>query len=126
MNTKDIVERLISHGVTLDSGLSQLEISKIQNIFNFSFPQDLRELLLYVLPISKGFVNWRDSSEENVSSIRQRLNGPLEGILFDIEHNSFWYDDWGDKPDDLNEAKDICKSEYLKFPQLIPIYSHRY
>ena len=86
----------------------------------------MRELLQTVLPISNGFVNWRDNTEKNVNSIFERLNRPLEGMLFDIEHNSFWYGGWGVKPLGLYEAKELCKIKYLEVPTLIPIYSHRY
>ncbi|WP_128101513.1 SMI1/KNR4 family protein [Paenibacillus sp. DCT19] len=126
MNIINIVERLKKHNILLDSGLSQYEIAKIENTFNIQFPPDLSELLRSVLPISKGFINWRDSTEGNVNSIFDRLNWPLEGMLFDVEHNSFWYDGWGVRPIDLNEAKELCKFKYLEVPTLIPIYSHRY
>ncbi|MED5017399.1 SMI1/KNR4 family protein [Paenibacillus chibensis] len=128
MNINNIVEILKRHHILLDSGLSEDEIIKIENTFNLKLPPDLRELLQIVLPISNGFVNWRDctGTEKSVNSIFERLNWPLEGILFDIEHNSFWYDGWGVKPIDINEAKDLCKIRYLEVPTLIPIYSHRY
>lgn len=126
MNLKHIVERLENHGVLFESGLSLIEISNLEKTFNLLFPPDLRDLLLLALPVSKGFVDWKNNTEENINSIRQRLRWPLEGILFDIEHNSFWYKPWGIRPNDINQAKEICETEYLKVPALIPIYSHRY
>ncbi|WP_440952204.1 hypothetical protein [Methanococcoides sp. FTZ1] len=47
-------------------------------------------------------------------------------MIFDIEHNNFWYEDWGTKPTNLLEAIELCRKEMEKVPKLIPIYSHRY
>lgn len=86
----------------------------------------MKDFLSSALPLSNNFVNWRDTSKENIESIYARIDWPLEGMLFDIEHNVFWYDSWGEKPDNLEEAFNICKEEFKKVPKLIPICSHRY
>lgn len=86
----------------------------------------MKDFLSSALPLSNNFVNWRDISKENIESIYARIDWPLEGMLFDIEHNVFWYDSWGEKPDNLEEAFNICKEEFKKVPKLIPICSHRY
>jgi hypothetical protein len=126
MKYKQAIERLKSHNVLFEKGLSQDEVSLIEAQYQIVFPPDLRELLQMGLPISKGFVNWRNFSDQNVASIKEKLNWPLEGIFFDMEHNSFWYDAWGTKPGNAEEAKRICETEYQKVPRLIPIFSHRY
>ncbi|WP_256021788.1 hypothetical protein [Paenibacillus kribbensis] len=58
--------------------------------------------------------------------IQQRLNWPLEGMIFDIEQHVFWPPEWGERPADSAEAVDICKREFLRVPKLIPINGHRY
>lgn len=51
---------------------------------------------------------------------------PLEDLLFDVEYNTFWLPQWGEKPVLLEEAKEIVRKVYVQAPRLIPIYSHRF
>jgi hypothetical protein len=46
--------------------------------------------------------------------------------LFDVEHNNFWFDDWGVKPEEFERQAEIVKEKYKAYPVLIPIFSHRY
>ncbi|WML48522.1 SMI1/KNR4 family protein [Neobacillus sp. PS3-34] len=107
-------------------GLNKEEIDDIEKIYKINFPPDYRELLMYTLPISNGFVNWRNKSKENIEKITHQMNWPLEGIIFDIEHNGFWVEGWGEKPSDLEDAINIATINYENVPKLIPIYGHRY
>ena len=122
----EIIKELASQGVLFSKGLDEQEFSKIENFYDIRFPPDLKDFLRTALPISKEFYNWRDFSENNVNSIKDRLNWPLEGIIFDIEHNNFWYDEWGPKPGNQLESIELCRKEMDKVPKLIPIYGHRY
>jgi hypothetical protein len=117
---------LKNKGITFQKGLSEQEIIEIERVYNISFPSDLRMFLMTALPISNNFVNWRDISEENVKAIKGRLNWPLEGMIFDIEYNNFWYGEWGERPGNLSDAIEICRQELSTVPKLIPICSHRY
>ncbi|WP_115991354.1 SMI1/KNR4 family protein [Cohnella lupini] len=121
-----IIEQLKSRSVFFDKGLTDNEIENIQKRFEIQFPPDLLEFLSTALPISNGFINWRNSSIENINVIKDKLKLPLEGILFDIEHNSFWFEGWGSKPNNLLESLEICKEKMNQAPQLIPIYFHRF
>ena len=122
----EIIEKLKKVGVMFEKGLSFKEIENIETKYKVKFPPDLKEFYLFGLPISKGFINWRNESNENVEKIKECLEWPLEGMLFDIENNSFWYKDWGKKPESISDAKEKCKKELKNVPNLIPIYSHRY
>lgn len=51
---------LKTQGIEFDKGLTLNEIIRIEKIYKIKFPNSLRELLTIVLPISKGFYNWRD------------------------------------------------------------------
>jgi hypothetical protein len=126
MNAKNIISTLKKRGIRCETGLSLEEIKQIELKYKISFPPDYLELLQTVLPVGDQFPNWRDFSESNSSLIRSRLNWPLEGMLFDIEHNVFWHESWGPKPDELEKAKEICIRAYEKVPPLIPVCSHRY
>ena len=84
-------------------------------------------MLNAVLPVSPRFYNWNDYSIENQAIIKQALNWPVEGLLFDIEYNNLWLEDyWGSAPQQLDEKLLIANEHLKKLPKLIPIYSHRY
>lgn len=126
MDFKKTIDALKKKGVAFENGLDLQEIDEIESLYDIKFPPDLKEFLSIALPISNHFVNWRDRSENNVRSIKDRLIRPLEGMIFDIVYNEFWYSRWGIKPNDLKEAIAVCKNEMTYVPKLIPIYSHRY
>ncbi|MDA8692798.1 hypothetical protein N9L92_01960 [Saprospiraceae bacterium] len=124
-----LIKKLNQKDVKIESGLNEDEINKIQNLFNLIFPPDLRMLYQKGLPIDDSFPNWRKSinqSTEEIKRINQKLDWPLEGMLFDIEHNSFWQDEWGAKNNDLESNSLLAKNYFQNYPKLIPIYSHRY
>jgi hypothetical protein len=119
----DVQSNLISAGVRVADGLSTAELTRVERTFGFEFPVDLREFLACGLPVSDGWVNWRDGYQQ---SIHARLGWPLEGICFDIEHSSFWVPEWGPRPPQLSEAFAVAARAVSSAPVLIPIYSHRY
>ena len=123
MKLEYIKDNLTKSGVIFEAGLSDVEITDLESEYNFSFPPDLKEFLQFSLPVSEGWVNWREPNKENVS---ERLSWPYEGICFDIEHNNLWLSSWGTKPSNITEAFNSIKVMLSNSPKLIPIYSHRY
>lgn len=133
---------LSSKGVAISQGLSDEEISRIERTHDLSFPPDLRDLLQFALPISEGFPNWRRGwiakpiiqwqdrtpilRGHNLVPIQEQLARPADGICFDIEHASFWMEEWGPKPDDLDAALAVARKKLAQVPKLIPVYSHRF
>jgi len=131
MTTTQIIqltEILSNKGVRFDLGLTDDEVSLIELKFNLKFPPNLRLLFQTNLPVSDGFINWREGliSNEVADSIFSQLNWPLEGLLFDLQYNNFWVDAWGKKPEDYEEMPKIAQHYYAAYPKLIPIYFHRY
>ncbi|WP_440948164.1 hypothetical protein ACSAZL_08015 [Methanosarcina sp. T3] len=122
----EIIKKLSSQGVSFSKGLDEQEFNNIEQFYDIRFPPDLKDFLRTALPVSKGFYNWRNFSEDNVNSIKKMLSWPLEGMIFDIEHNNFWYEGWGLKPNNQLEAIALCRKEMEKVPKLIPIFMHRY
>ena len=120
---KKIASLLQEKGVTLEPGLTDDEVAQVEGKYGFRFPPDLRSLLQLALPVSEGFPDWRNGDE---ASLRARLDWPADGICFDIEHNTFWFDDWGHKPATIEEAQRIARQEVAKASKLIPVYGHRY
>jgi len=126
MNVVSIIRDLEAEGVLFDVGLNDQEFEAIEKLYDLKFPPDLRAFLAMGLPISHSFYNWRDLSEKNLADTKHMLERPLLGILFDIEENNFWWDNWGPRPKQVDEAKEICRIEFAKAPKLVPILSHRY
>lgn len=118
-----LFRHLKNKGIILEEGLTDVEITQIEEAYRIHFPLDLKQVLSFKLPISDDFPNWRDDSS---NKIEKMLNRPLQGICFDIEHNDFWMKSWGEKPTSLNECFEIARHEVSKAPQLIPVYAHRY
>ncbi len=118
---QDLIAELKSRGVPFAVGLDDREIANIENRFDFRFPPDLRGFLQTGLPIGKRFPDWR-SEDSNLQAI---VDWPRDGILFDVEHNQFWLDEWGPRPESIDAAKQIACTHVAAAPRLIPIFAHR-
>ncbi len=110
------------HQVEFDRGLTDAEITKVEARFAFRFPPDLRAFLQTALPRGAGFPDWRSGDE---TTLRDWLNHPGEAILFDVEHNGFWLDEWGARPKSTEEALQTVSDLVAHAPRLIPIFIHR-
>jgi len=111
-------------GVVFADGLSEAELSSVENRYGFQFPADLREYLAHALPTGNGFPNWRHLEDD--PQIATAMAWPLEGICFDIEHNAFWPNEWGERPSDPAAAFEVARRHVEAAPKLIPIRGHRY
>jgi len=117
-----------------DEGMSDTEIALVEEKYAVRFPPDLREFLQIALPLSQPssgwFPSWRltiAGDEESHRKIVASLEWPAEGICFDVEHNGFWMEnEWGTRPSELDQAKDVARKKVAESPKLIPIFSHRY
>lgn len=122
MNLELARSRLEKAGVVFAPGLEAAEVETAERAYAIDFPPDLRELLMFALPVSAGWPDWRRIDPR----IHAQLRAPYEGICFDIEHNDFWLADWGEKPKTLPAAFTVAKAHVLAAPTLIPIRGHRY
>jgi hypothetical protein len=132
----ELIEMLRGAGVLFRDGLTDDELLRAEENYRFTFPPDLREFLKVAMPwgfaspffpnaqkeIKRPFPDWRTKEDP---SIREMLNWPLEGMLFDVKNNAFWLSEWGPKPSDDNQAKGIVERHVAQAPRLIPICSHR-
>jgi len=113
---------MTERGINFDVGLTDDEVAATEARFGFRFPPDLRAFLQSALPKGERFPNWRSGKE---TDLRDRLDLPRQGILFDIEHNGFWLEEWGSRPESLADAKRVANELVSDAPKLIPIYIHR-
>ncbi len=110
------------HRIAFEHGLSDAEVGRVEQDFRFQFPSDLRAFLQTAMPVSPRFPNWRSGNRDELS---QWLQDPSEGVLFDVEQNDLWLDEWGKRPSTTSERLTICRGLLEGAPTLIPIYGHR-
>lgn len=119
MDFYKIINIMKETGVFFSQGLTNIEITKIEEIYEIRFPDSLRTFYSIALPISiknTKFPKWNDFSPNNISYISQLIIAPYQWLKQDIDRG-FWLSKWGRKTiDELLENA----------PKLIPIYSHRY
>jgi len=120
--SEQIISLLRSFGIKLERGLSEAEFQSIEKRFYFRFPPDLRALLRHALPVSPGFPNWRSDSE---SSLAGRLWEPILDISLSVQDSGYWLAEWGERPDDLQEAVETAIDILQGYPRLIPVFNHR-
>lgn len=118
----NLVGTLCDNGIAFDGGLTDAEVEAAETRYGFRFPPDLRAFLQAGLPRGDGFPDWRAGDE---AGLRYWLDLPLRGILFDIEQNGFWLEEWGPPPPSLSEAQRVAAELVAAAPRLIPVYSHR-
>ena len=101
-------------------GLSETELGGIESEFGFAFAPDHREFLAAGLPTGVGWPDWRSADR---SALRAALTAPVEGVLFDVAENDFWYEGWG--PASGNRVA-AARAGLLIAPRMVPLYAHRY
>jgi hypothetical protein len=118
-------------------GLTDAEFVQVEAEFGFEFAADHRALLAAGLPLSipqddpvsvirtyrDPWPDWRAGDRD---VLRERLNWPAEGVLFDVQNNAYWHSSWGRRPDDLLKALDVAREHLAKAPKMVPIYGHRF
>ncbi len=105
----------------VEAGLSAAEQRRVEQTFEFKFNPDHRALLSAGLPVGGRWPNWREPA-----SVRDRLDEPIDGVIFDVEENGFWWKGWGDRPEGTAEAVRAARRELRRTPRLVPIYGHRF
>jgi hypothetical protein len=107
----------------LAPGLTDTEIAAVEQEFGFTFAPDHRAFLAAALPTGRHWPDWRAANRDN---LRDRLTAPVDGLLFDVAENDFWYDGWGPRPPSSAAAATAARGYLLTAPRLVPLFSHRY
>lgn len=110
------------HRIEFGDGLTDAEIVAVESQFGFRFLPDLREFLQTALPRGPQFPDWRSADE---AVLRDWLDLPRQGVLFDVKHNAFWLKEWGPRPGSLEEALRVASALVSSAPRLVPVYGHR-
>ena len=116
---------LLENGISLEPGLSDEEIQKVETIYGIEFPVQWLAVYQQLLPISEGFYNWRDFSAENIEHMKRNLAAPYDGILESINEIA-WDISWGLEPDKVEEKNKKIRKMLESAPPLIPLYGHRF
>ena len=116
----EIRRALEARGVTLEPGLTEEELAGAEADYGFRFPPDLRALLHAFLPAGEGWPNWRGGRQR----LLEWLDVPADGIEFDVEESDFWFEGWGARPDDLDDAVEEARRHVALAPLLIPLYGN--
>jgi hypothetical protein len=119
---QEIERTFKANSIRVESGLSEGELTAVEESFGFRFPPDLRELLARMLPAGDEFPDWRNHSRE----LLDWLDEPIEAICDDVEDEAFWHSSWGERPADVDDAIEEARSRLTRQPQLIPIFGHRF
>lgn len=88
MRFSEIIAKLKEKRIVFSKGLSDNEFDKIESIYGFRFPNELKAFYSEALPISQSAINthcafpaWNDFSAINVSRIREWIYEPKKRIL---------------------------------------------
>jgi hypothetical protein len=120
-----LIEKMSKKGVVFEKGLTKDEIKKVENQYSIIFPEELKNFYTMALPVSKGFYNWRDMSQENLFFINNAIDFPRK-LLYENIDDIYWPEEWDEEPSTIQDKREILINRLSKAPQLIPIYSHRY
>lgn len=119
----DAVAVLRRADVQLAPGLTPAEVAAVEHRFGFRFNFDHRELLGLGLPTGDRWPDWRAGTP---AMLAERLAAPVAGVLFDVEHNGFWWPGWGPRPAGTAAALAAAAGQLRLVPRLVPVYAHRF
>lgn len=116
-------DALAACGADLRPGLSDAEFDRVESEFDFRFAPDHRRLLSVALPVGDAWPDWRGGDR---LELRERLDWPVRGILFDVQRNRFWHPEWEARPAETAEALSVARERLSEAPPLALLYGHRY
>ena len=111
----------------ITAGLTEAEFAQVEASYGFTFADDHREFLAAALPVDdepgRGWPDWRSGDP---AELRRMLDWPVEGVLFDVEHNVMWDPTWGPRPHTVLQRLTVARRHLAHVPQLVPVHGHRY
>ncbi len=110
-------------GVEIARGLRPDEFTAIEGLWGFRFADDHRAFLAGGLPVGPGWPDWRAT---DTHSLRNAVVWPIEGLLFDVEHNGFWHPEWAPRPEPMADALAVAHTALSRRPPLVPLHGTYY
>lgn len=115
---------LLPARVVVEPGISDAELDRVEERWEFRFAPEHRTLLAAGLPTGSGmWPDWRSGAAEDLA---EKLARPVHGVLFDVQHSGFWHPDWTPRPAATPDALAAARAHLADVPTMVPIYSHRY
>ncbi|MCD8089238.1 MAG: SMI1/KNR4 family protein [Clostridiales bacterium] len=121
---KKLISRLKSENIIFDRGITESEFIRIENIYNITFPEELKEFYSCGLPVSKGFYNWRNFEVGNINKIRKIIR-QFKADITEAAGEVEWQSKWGREPDSAKERRAVITEMAENAPELIPVYGSR-
>jgi hypothetical protein len=54
------------------------------------------------------------------------VDGPVDGVMFEVEHAEFWWPSWGTVPERMADRLAIARRELAKVPRLVPLWGNEF
>lgn len=103
-------------------GLTNRNIAEIESVIGHRLPFEVGLLLVMGVPAAEPWHQWNDPATD-WAAWNERIH---TGIRFDIEHDDFWFHQWGPRPDAIAQRLDQASEQFADtVPPLFPIYGHR-
>ena len=124
-----MIERLKKSGLHFDSGLSEIEIKKIESTFGFRFPKEIALFLSCAYPVGCDFFDYRDISQKNIDKFYDFQKNIVKAFEFDIANNAdslqAMLKEFLGEFTDVEDFKKAVMKSLESSPKLIPFFAHR-
>lgn len=121
----------------LEDGVTPAELARAETVFGIRFPPLWRQVLARVHPVGlpkppraqHGVLRWTawpDWRLRDEPATRALIDAPVRGLWFDVEHNDFWWTDWGTRPDTTAARLAVATERLAEVPRLVPLRGHMY
>lgn len=121
----------------IEPGLTADELSRAQEAFGLAMPPLWQAVLQRVHPVDLPvpprspdgvlrhirYPDWRLRDEPGTRGL---VEAPVTGLLFDVEHSGFWWNEWGQRPASLEDRLRVARDRLAAVPRLTPLRGHWY
>lgn len=101
-------------------GLSNQKLAELEAVIGATLPFEVGMLLVMGVPDDPQWWQWQNPAED-WSRWQASI---LDGLLFDVEFNGLWLDDWG-QADEMSDRLAVAAKAVEAAPSLFPLWGHR-
>ena len=121
----ELKRKLEEAGVEFHDGLTEGEITIIEDFYRIKFPEELKAFYMEGLPVSEGFYNWRDFDSQNTENISERISRVRTDLAGDMDSID-WPESWGERPENEEDRHLLFITKLNEAAPIVPVYKHRY